>query len=144
MKPMPSSPEVLYTHAGGIVCRAEKGMDKYLLVRPKKKKDEWVFPKGHIEPGEKETDAAVREVAEETGVLARIVSRVGDVEFDTSREHVRAVFYLMEYLRSDIPQEIRETVWAPFDEALELLSHESNRDLLRSAREMRPAGYSAT
>jgi diadenosine hexaphosphate hydrolase (ATP-forming) len=34
----------------------------------------WVFPKGHIEPGESKTQTAEREVAEEAGVQARASS----------------------------------------------------------------------
>jgi 8-oxo-dGTP pyrophosphatase MutT (NUDIX family) len=125
------------THSGGIVFRLYGRQSEYLLIRPKKNHDEWVFPKGHIEPGEGETETAIREVEEETGVVAEIVSLVGQVEFDTSREHVTAVFFLMEFVGTGTGHEHRETRWAPFEEALEMLTHESNRNLLRKAEGLR-------
>ncbi len=121
------------THAGGIVYRIVEGGVLYLLVRPKKRRDEWVFPKGHIERGESETQAAVREVTEETGVVANVRSRVGIVEFRTDREMVRAVFYLMEFVSIGAAEENREVTWAPLAEALSLLTHDSNRDLVKTA-----------
>lgn len=124
------------THAGGIVYKIKNDHAVFLLVRPKKQPDEWVFPKGHIEPGERDVDAAVREVEEETGVAARVVAPVGTVEFDTDREHVRAVFFLMEFIRLGTAQERREMKWVPYAEALGMLTHESNRGLLRTAQDL--------
>lgn len=40
-----------------------------VLVRPKDGSDKWLLPKGHIEPGEDAVGAAIREAAEEAGVL---------------------------------------------------------------------------
>lgn len=121
------------THAGGIVFKIENTIAMYLLIRPKNRQNEWVFPKGHIEPGESETQAAVREVTEETGVVAKISSPVGTVEFRTARERVRAAFYLMEFMTIGAARESRGLKWAPVAEALRLLTHDSNRDLLKTA-----------
>ncbi len=52
--------------AGGII---RKG-DKFLLM---KRRGFWDLPKGKIDPGETEEDAAVREVKEECGVVVRIL-----------------------------------------------------------------------
>jgi 8-oxo-dGTP pyrophosphatase MutT (NUDIX family) len=56
------------THAGGIVFQETEEERLYLLVRPRLSGNEWVFPKGHIEPGESPEQAALREVREEAGV----------------------------------------------------------------------------
>ena len=64
---MPNRPDVLA--AGAVVLR--KHHDDVLLVhRPKY--DDWSFPKGKLDPGEHEVTAAVREVAEETGLDVRL------------------------------------------------------------------------
>ena len=52
--------------AGGIVVRHDDGAHCVLLIRDSYRN--WGFPKGHVEPGEAPPDAALREVAEETGL----------------------------------------------------------------------------
>jgi len=130
---MKNHSEKPYTHAGGIVYKIENGNALYLLVRPKKNQREWVLPKGHIEAGETDIQAAVREVEEETGVVTREVAFAGHTEFDSGKEHVRAAFYLMEFLRMGVAQEVRETRWVRYVDAIEMITHESNRELLKLA-----------
>lgn len=52
--------------AGGVVFNQQ---GKVLLLRHKN--GNWVFPKGHIDPGENHLQAAIREVEEEGGVVAQ-------------------------------------------------------------------------
>src|SRR5579872_398394 len=51
--------------------------------------DFWVLPKGTPQPEETTEQVAVREVAEETGVMGRIVGEVGSVNYWFSRRGVR-------------------------------------------------------
>ena len=44
------------------------------------------LPKGKIDPGESAVDAAVREVAEEIGLRARVVGALGSVEYDYAED----------------------------------------------------------
>ena len=73
--PSPAAP----THAGGVVFRPNGGQEQYLLLESRSNAEEWVLPKGHIEEMERPSETAVREVLEETGVGAAIVSELGDV-----------------------------------------------------------------
>jgi len=50
---------VVDEHAGGVLLHLHRRLDR------------WLQPGGHIEPGERPEDAAVRESLEETGLLAR-------------------------------------------------------------------------
>lgn len=111
-----------------------------MFVRSKGGSEEWVFPKGHIEKGEKSVEAAVREVREEAGVLARIVDLTAtNIRFKAGGEDVNAVFYLMEYVRDVESVEKRETQWFSFDEALQQLKYEESRRALRVAENKRVA-----
>ena len=65
------------THAGGVVYSAASGDVRYLVVRATSEDEEWVLPKGHIEPGETPREAAVREVREEAGVWGEREDRLG-------------------------------------------------------------------
>ena len=57
--------------AGAVVYKRERGKLKYLVI--KSCSGVFGFPKGHIEAGETETEAAIREVFEETGIKIRII-----------------------------------------------------------------------
>jgi bis(5'-nucleosidyl)-tetraphosphatase len=65
--------------AGVVVVRQQDGAWRYLLLRAFR---HWDFPKGVVEAGERPRDAAVREVAEETG-LAALEFRWGDASCET-------------------------------------------------------------
>lgn len=61
--------------AGGIVIEHES----VLMLR--KANGDWVLPKGRIEGDETDSQAAVREVQEESGIQAEVVSRIGRINY---------------------------------------------------------------
>jgi len=61
--------------AGGIVL-----LDKGIVLR-RTAKGEWVFPKGDVEEGELLREAAVREVAEETGLRCKVLFKAGKINY---------------------------------------------------------------
>ena len=130
-KPVPS-------RAGGIVYRPKRlfrAKAKYLIVEAKDAPHDWVLPKGHIEPDETMMQTAVREVVEETGILARIDRPLGIISFELKSEKVTVQFYLMKALGHGKPQESRRTQWLPLDDAIKTVTHEESRALLRLAEE---------
>jgi 8-oxo-dGTP pyrophosphatase MutT (NUDIX family) len=60
-------------------------------------RDEWVFPKGHLEEGERPEDAAIREVREETGLEIEITGSLGTTryEFGPRRQHHKRVDWFL-------------------------------------------------
>src|SRR5215211_3812353 len=85
------------THAGGVVCRVRDGKVEYLLVGPKNEvPGEWLLPKGHIEKGETAAEAAVREMREEAGIVARPLDLAGQDQFTVNDGQVVVSYYLME------------------------------------------------
>jgi 8-oxo-dGTP pyrophosphatase MutT (NUDIX family) len=121
--------------AGAVVFRERKKVVlEVLLVRPSSGKDEWLFPKGHIEPNELEFDAALREALEEAGVHGLTVGAVDKrSEFLSKKEPVTVRYYVMECLEQEAPAEARGHVWLPLTLAAEVLTHEDNRRVLRDA-----------
>jgi diadenosine hexaphosphate hydrolase (ATP-forming) len=90
---------------------------KILIVRAKQDPSQWIFPKGHVEPGESLPETAVREAREEAGVISEIVSALSPVvRFEKNNREICVRYFLAE-LRSEIPaQENREKQWASPDE----------------------------
>lgn len=72
--------------SGGVVTEGRK----LLLVRVRNIKGDllWTFPKGHLEEGESEKEAALREVEEETGYRCRVLRPLKDAEYSFKREGV--------------------------------------------------------
>ena len=98
------------------------------------------LPKGGADPGESEEATAVREVREETGVVARVVEHLGDVEYWYRRGGRRVfktvVFYLCDYVSGDTADhdhEVEQARWMPLERARTELSYPGERDLIERA-----------
>ena len=133
--------------AGGVVVRRLKGRYVVAAIRPGGKPEgTWALPKGLIAPGERAELTALREVAEETGIEATPVEKLGDVRYvyTWAGERVFKVvsFFLFRYSSGrlgDIPpehaHEVAETRWLPLDEAPELLAYKGEREMAAKALE---------
>ena len=134
--------------AGGVVFRVAPDADGaprvlFLLIRDSYRN--WGFPKGHVEKGEPPEQAALREVAEETG-LSELALR-GEIDtidwyfrFRGRLIHKYCHFYLIESAsEATYPQReegITACRWLPLDAALEMISYANARDVLRRAAEL--------
>ena len=138
-----------YTAAGGVLTDG-----KHVLVLQRPGRNEVRLPKGHVESGETPQEAALREVAEESGYTdLEIVADLGHqvVEFDYQDAHViRNERYWLMCVRSAEQRE-RETTdlqfvpdWMSWEEALAALSFEVEREWVRRAREQTASSPSAT
>ncbi|MFT7572682.1 MAG: 8-oxo-dGTP pyrophosphatase MutT (NUDIX family) [Paracoccaceae bacterium] len=131
------------THAGGAIFRQRGTTIEYLLVAATGNTGDWVLPKGHIDAGEDPAIAALREVAEEAGIAARVLGPVpGRLRFpavhDGKAEVVEAIFYLMEYTgEADSQSENRSLRWLSLDDALATLTFAESREVLSRAEELR-------
>jgi ADP-ribose pyrophosphatase YjhB (NUDIX family) len=137
------------TSAGGVVFRMEAGAERtgprplFLLIRDSYRN--WGFPKGHVEEGELPETAALREVAEETGVRDLVLR--GPVEtidwyfrFRGRLIHKVCHFFLMETDRAEAAPQRTEGItacrWALYEEACQVISYANAREVLRRANEM--------
>jgi 8-oxo-dGTP pyrophosphatase MutT (NUDIX family) len=114
-------------------------------IRPGgKKPGVWALPKGNIAPGEKPEDAARREIGEETGVSAHLVTKLGDVRYvyTWAGERIFKVvsFYLFRYSSGRLGEiapehrvEVEETAWLALEEAPKRLAYPGERKMAENA-----------
>lgn len=119
--------------AGVVAFRTDRAEPQYLVVTALKSPGQWVFPKGHLEPGESRQEAALREAKEEAGVVGHIVGEAGDLLFRSGDEDVEVTYFVVERTADALPDDSRQIRWLPFREARSLLSHDDARRLLDEA-----------
>jgi len=146
--------------AGGVVVR--KMRDRWFLAviephmeRPKKgakaksskATSVIALPKGAIDKGEKPDQTALREVTEETGVRADLLTKLADIKYiyvrnwgDQARVFKIVSFYLLLYrsgrigrIAPEMRVEVQRAFWLPLDEALAALSYKGERQIVERA-----------
>lgn len=148
--------------AGGVIYKPSKNKRGLLFLITKSSPSQfipesyWRLPKGWIDdqgdyPGPYASGklrasesiikkAALREVAEEGGVKAKIKGKIGTFKWFTGRNEIKFVtFYLMEFLknlRQGFGKETEKVGWFSYKKARSLLKFERERIVLDKAREM--------
>ena len=135
--------------AGGLVI--DTTGTKGLLIGRRDLKDQsrerllWSLPKGHIEAGETPEQAAVREVAEETGIESEISRALGVIDFwfmaGGKRIHKTVHHYLFKEVGGELsPQvsEVDDVAWFPLTEIIEMLAYSDEKKLIAKSGELLP------
>jgi 8-oxo-dGTP pyrophosphatase MutT (NUDIX family) len=114
-------------------------------IRPGGKEEgTWALPKGLVGHGEDPMATAIREVAEETGIEAVPVEKLGDVRYVYTRAGARIFkivsFYLARYRSGRIGEvppehahEVADARWLPLEDAPRLLSYRGEREMADKA-----------
>jgi len=128
--------------SGGVVFRRADSQIFYLLLGFKRR-NIWCLPKGLIELGETEIEAATREVREETGVSdLKLVDKIGTIRYQFGYREKRfdktVHFFLFEtnQVETTVGTEHDVYAWLPFEKAIETMSYPSERDTLERANLM--------
>ena len=152
--------------AGGVVLREISEVWHVALIEPQKsephtggsraakaprKRSRAVLglPKGLVDAGEKPQAAAIREVQEETGIVAEPVTKLADNKYvyvrswgDGKRVFKIVSFYLMRYVSGEIDDltpdmriEVKRALWVPIADAARQLAYSNERKVLGQARD---------
>ncbi len=159
--------------AGGVVIRKREGLWWMVAIEPagetansgeidaqaarsdvsrrsaiaRREKPVVALPKGLVDPGEKPFNTAVREVLEETGVVADVIAKLADIKYvytrawgDGQRVFKIVSFYLMRYRSGridDVSAEMRIEVararWIRLEDAPKLLAYTGEKKVARLA-----------
>jgi 8-oxo-dGTP pyrophosphatase MutT (NUDIX family) len=148
--------------AGGVVVRQVDGIWNIAAIEPqrepatggpgaKKKSPSTLLalPKGLVDPGEKAAETALREVREETGVEATLITKLRDIKYfyvrswgDRQRVFKIVSFYLLQYdsgtiddITPDMRIEVQRAIWVPLDQAPKRLTYRSEREVVKLAQD---------
>jgi ADP-ribose pyrophosphatase YjhB (NUDIX family) len=107
---------------------------KVLLIQ--QRNGHWGFPKGHVEADETERNAAIRETKEETNIEVEIEDgRIYTENYITDKGNYKEViYYTAKKLGGEVRKqesEIRDVKWFPLNEALDRLTYDNTRNLLK-------------
>ncbi len=141
----PAVPTKREISAGGVVYQRDGDEIEVVLASRRTRRGQlaWGLAKGGIEDEETTEDAAIREVREETGLLAEIEASLGETRYFYVWENVRirktVHFFLMRHTGGDVDDrddEMEEIRWFPLERALKRAAYRGERDVLERAAEL--------
>jgi len=123
---------------GALVYR-KQGEDIQMLVLRHKMGGHWSFPKGHVEKGETETQTALREVLEETGLSIQLMDGFREMVSYSPRPGVsKDVVYFLGYAEDSRTvmqeEEISEIRWVNLGGIGNYLTYDNDRMLIRAIK----------
>lgn len=120
--------------AGAVILSSEDPRNVALLYRTKW--GDWSFPKGHIDGGENETEAMLREIKEETGLDVKIIKELPDHHYinDTEGDVFVKMFLVKSLNDFGIKLEFSEDdiQWIPYNEVAGKLTYDNLKDYFKS------------
>jgi ADP-ribose pyrophosphatase YjhB (NUDIX family) len=133
--------------AGGLVVDTTGTMGlligRYDLKDISGKRVLWSLPKGHIEEGETPEEAAIREVAEETGINSAITKSLGVIDFwfmaGGKRIHKTVHHFMFTETGGTLlaqESEVDEVSWFPLSEIVERLAYPDEKKLIARTAEL--------
>jgi ADP-ribose pyrophosphatase YjhB (NUDIX family) len=134
-----------YSAGGLVVDGLDRDVPVVALIRTATRRGckRWTVPKGHIEIGEKAEQAAIREIAEETGISGEILAPLGTSEYWFKAQdrivHKTVHHYLLRFVDGELcanDHEVVEVAWVPLDELPSRFSHADERELGQIAADL--------
>ncbi len=117
--------------------------------KPSARESVLALPKGAVDEGETSEQTALREVHEETGITAEVITKLKDIKYYYIRswgDHQRVFkivsFFLVAYragrlgnISPEMRKEVRRALWIPLEDAAKELSYPGEREVAKLAAE---------
>ena len=138
-------PVVEETSAGGLIIERADGPPQAAVIarRNRAGRLEWCLPKGHLEGRETPEEAAIREIAEETGIRGEIVRQLGTIDYwftgDDRRVHKVVHHFLLHAtggfltVAGDPDGEAEDVAWVAVTDLSDRLAYPNERRLAAAA-----------
>lgn len=148
--------------AGGVVLQWQNPAWRLVVIEPRREGGDdknphsrgkiaqvLALPKGLVDQGEKAEETALREVREETGVEATLVTKLTDIRYfyvrswgDKQRVFKIVSFFLLLYRSGRIGEiseemriEVQRALWLPLEQAAQKLTYKGEREVVKKAQE---------
>lgn len=121
--------------AGVVIERGTELVPEIAVIRRQRYGDEWSLPKGKLQNNESLKAAAVREAKEETGCDVQL-TRFISCDVYRIQNQTKVVFYWLGRADAECDfsatEEVHEMAWLSPEDAIQRLSHDSQKQLLRN------------
>lgn len=129
------------------MSRPKKPAKKAASAQKKTSPEITALPKGAIDKGEKPEETAIREVQEETGICADLITKLADIKYvyvrnwgNRARVFKIVSFFLLLYrsgklddISPEMRVEVQRAFWLPLDEAPKALTYKGEREVAKAA-----------
>jgi 8-oxo-dGTP pyrophosphatase MutT (NUDIX family) len=122
--------------AGAVVYRMNDTTIEFLVQKSRKNPAVWLFPKGHVEKGETDEEAALRELKEESGVSGQNVGFLHEFVVEFEDEIQKVTFFLFKFSGIDgEPEKGRDPEWLDASSAIACLTYQEYSKMIKIAVE---------
>jgi 8-oxo-dGTP pyrophosphatase MutT (NUDIX family) len=146
MKSVGQQTQIEVSAGGLVVSNHDPKLVALISHRNRGGRRDWCIPKGHVEKDESLTQTAIREVAEETGLEAEVVEKLGEItySFKIGSQRIKKTVhhYLLRQVggklsaEKDPTGEVLEVKWFKLEKLEEVLAHENERQVAQRALEL--------
>lgn len=121
---------------GALIFRRNNDTNEVLIIR--QVQGHWCFPKGHVEKHETETETAMREIREETGLTVKIIDGFRQTLGYSPKENVfkEVVYFIGVPVKGHLrvqEEELSGISYVTFAEARSLITYANDAEMFEKA-----------